>query len=368
MVVNVQTRQLPLIDIAGPAAVRGEQYGMQARQYIQQSIATYRAAFLGLGIGWDSACRIAGSYVAELEQREQDLLEEVRGIARGAGLAVEEILALNCRTEIIYGHNGDCRAATDGCTGAVLLPQATTSGHLLHGQNWDWRDETAESAIVLRITRGDGPSILTQTEAGCLARCGLNSAGLALTGNFLKCERDNQPNGIPIPFIRRHILEQTSFSKAVGIVMNTPKSFSTNLMLSHAGGEAVDLETVPDECFWLQPENGILVHANHFECAAARAKLRDEGLKIAPCSLHRSDRVRRYLEARHGKLSLEHMQEAFGDRFDAPFSVCAEPDHGPGGDTSATVATILMDVTERRMWVAPRPYLEHGYTEYGFED
>jgi len=364
----LRTTALPLIDISGTATERGLQYGTKAKPYILQAISNYKKAFASEGIEWNQACKAASSYIPLLEKNEQDLFAEIIAIAKGAEVEVEEILALNCRTEIIYGINPKTDKASDGCTGAIALPSATASGKLLHGQNWDWRDECAETSIVLRITPEKGPQILTQTEAGILARCGINSSGLALTGNFLKCERDNQPGGIPIPFVRRHILEQENYSNAIRVVLNTPKSFSTNLMISHRDGEAINLEAVPGETFWIQPKDGLLVHANHFESVPALTKVTDEGLKVAPCSLHRGRRVRQSLEQSIGKLDQNSFISAFSDKFDNPYGVCAEPDHGPGGDTSSTVATIMMDAADGKMWIAPRPYKSSTFTEYNFTD
>lgn len=355
----------PLIDISGPAPERGKQYGKQAGDRISLSVQNYKTAFANNNISWEQACGTAESFIPTLKTNEQDLFAEIEGIAEGSGFTVPEILSLNCRTEIIYGEKPVVQP-TDGCTGVIALPFATKSNHTLHGQNWDWRDECGDTSVVLRIRRENGPDILTQTEGGILARCGINSAGLALTGNFLKCERDNSAGGIPIPFVRRHILEQKTYTDALETALTAPKSFSTNLMISHGNGEGINFETVPGETFWLQPQRGLLVHANHFESSSALAKVRDEGLKVAPCSLHRARRVREELTSHIGSLTLEHFKQAFGDKFDNPYGVCSEPDTGPGGENSSTVATILMDVTERKMWVAVRPYGEHTYTEYGF--
>ncbi len=73
-----------------------------------------------------------------------------------------------------------------------MLAEASADGKLLHGQNWDWRAECAETGVVLRIAREDGPDVLTFTEAGGLARAGMNSAGVALTANFLGSDRDGR--------------------------------------------------------------------------------------------------------------------------------------------------------------------------------
>lgn len=368
MTIETTSAAFPLIDICGPPEQRGLQYGEQAREFILRALTNYKSAYAERNISWEQACGLASGFIPQLEKKEVELLTEVKAIAEGAGVDIAEILTLNCRTEILYGSGAKIDEPTDGCTGVIALPSATANGHVLHGQNWDWRDECGDTSIVLRIRPEKGPAILTQTEAGNLARCGMNEAGIALTGNFLKCDKDNQPGGIPIPFVRRHILEQSNLSDAFSVVLEAPKSFSTNLMISDGAGEGINFETVPGETFWLSPENGLLVHANHFESIPARVKLKDLGLEVAPCSLYRSRRVRDRLSGLIGDLTLDHFTEVFSDRFGAPSAVCASPDTGPGGDTSSTVATILMDVSERKMMVAPRPYLHREYTEYRFEN
>jgi isopenicillin-N N-acyltransferase-like protein len=44
--------------------------------------------------------------------------------------------------------------------------------------------------------------------------------------------------------------------------------------------------------------------------------------------------------------------------------VCRSPSAGPGGASSATVATIVMDPAARRMRIAPAPFKAHRFTEY----
>jgi len=361
------TNAFPLIDVHGSPRQRGQQYGEQAADRVRLGIENYKVAFAKAQVEWPEAREIAGGFIAELARREPDLLEEIEGIAEGAGVDVEEVLALNCRTEILYHRTGKVDVPTDGCTGIIALPVATRCGRVLHAQNWDWRDESAETAVVLRIRYDDGHVLLTQTEAGILARCGLNSAGIALTGNFLKCDRDNSPGGIPIPFVRRRILEKATFNDAIEVVYKSPKSFSTNLMISHAGGHGINFEAVPGETFWIQPDRGLIVHANHFESIAGLARVIDKGIEVTPCTLFRGRRVRDALEPHIGDLTFEHFKEALGDKFDAPFSVCADPDKEPDGTLSSTVATILIDAAEGTMEVAVRPYAAHTYVKYDLD-
>src|SRR5688572_3824827 len=124
----------------------------------------------------------------------------MRGIAEGANEPLAAAVLMNARTESVGAARPqqERKHMPDGCTAALALPEVTAHGVLLDGQNWDWRAECAETGIVLRIRRDDGPDILTFTEAGGLARSGLSSAGIGLTANALECERDYQRGtGVP---------------------------------------------------------------------------------------------------------------------------------------------------------------------------
>lgn len=358
------TQPFPLVDIVGAPLDRGRSYGAQARERIGKSVEIYRGALAKDGVDWMVARSMAQAIVPGVEAAYPDDVLEMKGIGEGAGLDLLDIVAINARTELLYGRPAEDVAKQDGCTGAIVMPAASRDGRLLHGQNWDWRDECADTAVVLRITPEKGPRILTFVEAGLLARCGLNSAGVALTGNYIRCEHDHKRRGTPAPLIRRAILGSDSLANAVGTVYNAKLGFSNTMMVSHAGGEAFTLEATPVEVFWIAAENDLLVHANHFIAPAAQAKLRDLSLPENPDSLYRDRRVRALLGAAHGEVTIETMKVAFADRYGAPEAACRSPVFGPGGDSSSTVATILMDAGAGKMWVAPRPYGPHEFTEY----
>ena len=88
----------------------------------------------------------------------------------------------------------------------------------------------------MRVRRDDGPDFLTIVEAGGLARCGMNAAGIAITANYLESERDFSQTGVPLALIRRKVLEQEHFAFAIKAVATTPKSCSNNMMLSTVAG------------------------------------------------------------------------------------------------------------------------------------
>jgi isopenicillin-N N-acyltransferase-like protein len=141
-------------------------------------------------------------------------------------------------------------------------------------------------------------------------------------------------------------------------MIRASRSFSNNIMISDARGIAVDLETTPREVYWLGAENGLLVHANHFVSPAGRARVHDTGLAVTADSLYRDVRVWSHLAARRGRITEGVMIAALADDFASPALVNRPPTTGPGGDDVSTVATIVMNVTERTMTVVPTPYAQ----------
>jgi isopenicillin-N N-acyltransferase-like protein len=213
----------------------------------------------------------------------------------------------------------------------------------------------------------NGPDILTLVEAGGLARHGFNSAGVALTANFLACDRDFKSPGVPLAILRRKILEQQNLAHAARVLGTTSRSCSNNLMISHAEGEAIDLECVPDECFWIQPEGGILAHSNHFIAPSARVRVTDTYFAKNPDTLYRVTRVHDYLAARRGRIDYKDMVEALSDRFGYPDSVLRAPKPAAFDAISATVCMTVIDAKLGKMWIARKPYERIDFAEYAIK-
>jgi isopenicillin-N N-acyltransferase-like protein len=360
----------PLIEISGTPFERGRAYGQAVAGRIRASIGIYAGQLAKLGLGRDEVREVVRRFVPVMADYAPDLVEEMRGIAAGATCAFEEIALVNARTEIIQiGQRMSAAKAggaePDGCTGVVVMPEASADGNLIHAQNWDWRPECVETAIVLRVRREDGPDLLTFTEAGGLARSGFNAAGLAITANYLESDLDYRQTGIPLPLIRRRYLESEHLAEGIKLVATTKKSAANNMMLSTAAGFAIDFECAPNEAFALYPVDGLLVHANHWTSVAALAKLKDTGIADVPDSFYRDYRVREALAKKTGRIALDDVKAALFDDFGTPYAVCAPPRPGPrDSNIAATVAMIVMLPQNGFMEIAPMPALNRQFTRY----
>lgn len=369
----MSTSSFPLVDVQGTPYECGHQHGAAVPERVAASVALYRTQLERRGVAAEDLDLLAQAFLPVIKAYDTRYLEEMRGIADGAGVRLAEVVLINCRTEMMFGHAELLRRArgeadddlNDGCTGIVVLPEATRDGRLLHAHNWDWREECVDTGVVLRVRRDDGPDFLAFAEADALARHGFNANGVSLSGNFLTSDRDYRRQGTaPLGLLRRKMLEAENMAQAMRVLWSGTRFCSNNLMLAQAEGEAVDLETCPDEIFWVTPQRGLLVHANHWMSPAAQAKLVDLGLVTSPDSLYRQRRVQSALDAAHGIITLDTLKTVLADSFGHPDAVLRSPKPAAFDSISATVATTLMDPAARRMWIARKPYATHEFVEY----
>jgi isopenicillin-N N-acyltransferase-like protein len=365
----------PHVRVEGGPRDRGRQYGAQAADRVATSIGAYRDVF-GEYAGWDwmRVREEASRYRAPISALFPDHLEEIEGIAEGAGVDATDVLSINVRTEVMFA--AKARRAAEAhrpvaeCTAFAVIPDASADGHTLVGQNWDWLLHCFDTVVVLEARQERGPDFVTVVEAGLLAKTGMNSSGIGLVTNALATDADVGEPGIPYHVMLRAILDAETLSDAFTALQAGRRSSSANYLLAHRDGVAVDVEGAPGDfarLYLLFPDDGVLLHTNHFR--SPRLDLKDVSLWAMPDSPFRLERVRSAVEAARPKLSLETFREALADHANFPSAVCCHPDtRMPLLDRGATVASVLMDLDERRMWVADghpctTPYRELDYAE-----
>src|SRR5207237_7473714 len=106
-------------------------------------------------------------------------MEELRGIAEGADVAVEQVMLINVRNQL------GAAAAPEGCTAVLVEPQASASGVGLVAQNWDNDPATDAFSVVLTRRPTGKPAFMTFTRPGEVAYLGLSTAGTAVVLNAM---------------------------------------------------------------------------------------------------------------------------------------------------------------------------------------
>lgn len=363
-----------LIEIAGTPFERGRSYGEQARPEIHAGIGHYAAQVREKNLDDATLRRVIDAYLPKIEAFDTSYVEEMRGIATGADVPFHHVVMLNARTEVLkLASSPALREALldgiepDGCTALVVAPETTTAGRLIHAHNWDWKMESADASIVVRIRNDDKPDILMFAEAGALGRFGFNSVGIAVTANYLECERDYREIGVPLALLRRKALEQTEFALALHSAYTSRKSGSNNMVLSHRDGLIFNFECAPDETFLIEPKDGVLVHANHWQSPVALSKVIERGVLTMPDSLYRDRRLRSLIEPKIGSLTVDDIKAALLDDWGSPWSICRPPRPSMMSNLSATVISLVMQPDAGLMEIAVLPALDPTFTSYTLE-
>jgi isopenicillin-N N-acyltransferase-like protein len=298
-------------------------------------------------------------------------MEEIRGIAAGAGADEADVLAINVRTEVMFAAKArDAERRVGECSAFAVTPARSADGHTLIGQNWDWLLHSAGTVVVLEARQPDRPDYVTVVEAGLLAKTGMNSSGIGLVTNALVSADDRGEPGVPYHVALRAILDAETISDAYAALQRAPRSSSANYLIASRDGLAVNIEGAPGDfsaLFLTFPDEGLLLHTNHF--ASGRLSADDVGLWVMPDSPFRLERLREQLGGA-ASLSLKAVRQALADHAGHPSGVCCHPDERWDPlEQGETVASVLMDLDERRMWLADgrpctAPYRELDYGDF----
>jgi isopenicillin-N N-acyltransferase-like protein len=349
----------PLIKTRGTPYGRGEQYGLQCREMIDRVIDFYRWIFeIKSNLSWDHSLDKAAEFMPVLNEYESDIMEEIEGIAHGANRPVEEIVALNVRTELLFLLAAGAGTAKASCTSVAALPPA--ADHSLLAQNWDWYPQVRDCCVILDEKPQGRPNVLQVVEAGIIAKTGFNSAGIGLCTNALVTR--NWRIGVPYHAILWCILNSASMAEAIGAVTSPSRASAANYLIGHADGEAVNLEAAPDALNVIFPDKGIISHANH--CKVNNADITDLTPALWPDTIMREHRAGKILRQCRGHIDISSIQQVLRDHFDKPNSICTHPnDHSPPYEQGQTNVSLIMDLTAKKFLVAKGPPCEHEYVD-----
>lgn len=376
--VNHPDLPVPLVRVQGRPAESGAGYGAVARDLIAANLDFYLRRFRDqAGLDGDEVRSAGLAFRKSTRRHHPRVAEMLDGLAEGAEADVGEIYALNARTELIYGKHRargttgtpPPDADTGGCTAVGVLGTHTGNGHLLLGQNWDWHPDQRDVMLLLATRDERGLTVLTLTEAGMLAKTGLNSAGVGVCVNMLGCDRDGLPGpgvepGVPYHVLLRTALEADNLADALKAACLGTRNSSINLLLgqaAEAGGELIDLELVPGDVGWSHPVDGFITHANHLETALP---VYDAVKDWGGSSLFRAARARRLLAPRAavGKVGESDLGTLFRDHASRPQSICRHVDERmPPAERSETVYSVLLDLDDRRLGIAAGPPCRNRY-------
>ena len=334
----------PLIHATGSPRELGRSHGEQARNRICGYLDYLQVA---LKFTRESLRKRAGRFESLFERHCPQLLDEVAGLAEGAGIHRLDALAAQLRGEL----NGVSEGA---CTTFVIHRDQTAASGTLIGQNSDNPSELMDYGYVLRLVPASGPRLLMWTFGGMLGYHGMNEYGVAHFANSLgggpawRFALSHYP-------LKRMLLEQRCLADVRRLLKEVPVCSNGNYVLCDGLGEIADIELTSDGPLEMPAEGlGALVHSNHYLCPPHACA--ENFARSLPDSFPRQQRMQELVRSRLGRLTVDDLKEFLRDHDGHPTSLCRHPHVGADDlvlpSSGRTVASLIAEPDRGRLHVA----------------
>ncbi len=336
----------PLIRISGSHREMGRQIGEATASRVQHSLENARnlvaMAYDQLQLNWEGAIIQSKKYIPFAQERYPQYVEELLGIAEGAGVSFDDLAFLNAMEAVTM----DALHLTK-CTSIAVNEERTADGHVLLGHNEDWVPEDEADIFVIHATPDDEPPFLALTYGGLLPNIGFNAAGIA------QCCDSVYPTdsriGIPRVVLSRAVLSARTPAEAIRHMLVPLRAAGYNHLLAHESGELYNVEVSARQFSLLYAEEGYLAHTNHYLDHDM------QGVEDEPDELV-ATRVR-YLRAlrllkRVPKHTPKTLQAILRDHVNYPDSVCNHATMDTPLNREKTITSLVMDLTSRQLYIA----------------
>jgi len=306
-------------------------------------------------------------FIPSIKKHCPHLMEEIRGMADGAGISLEEALIPNIRSGINLDFVG-------GCSAYVIGKKVTADGKVLIGQNQDLPPQMQELGVVLHLAPEGENQILMWTFAGLLGYHGINDAGLAFFANSLPQPPQYTPylpeEIQPGYLTKRLMLENQSIDGVLNLFDKFnpyPSPFGPANYVMCDRHRIVDIELGAGEYALINDQGkGYIAHTNHY-ISDKLAYLNRYTLPSLPRTPHEVDsipRLKRFnklLEDQTELLNLENLKIILRDHYNYPRSICR---HSSENGNCVTVVSIIAEPERKRMHLCPGNPCEGTYYTY----
>ncbi len=350
--------QPTFITVEGGAYERGYQYGSQCAELIQYAA---REAFPKL-LKADTPEKLellkdeAERYQPFIAEHANHLLDEMRGLADGAGITWREVLLLQTRPELANARHSRLNLLDHECTTIGVGGSRTQDGHPIVAQNVDMSEELKDLGMVLRIYPDEGPSILTWTLAGVLGQTGINSAGLGRCGNVLFS--GGWRLGVPTSVLFRLALEQETVDGVIELCKRVPRAKSNNFMVCDISGNLADIEmTVENQEVIYPDDDAVLHHTNHYCHPNLIAEDTEPNRRGTQARQARLEVLT--AESEGGVIDVDAIMSYLGDHENEPQSICRH-----GGDGGVTLASCVLAPARSEAYISLGNPCEVNYERY----
>ncbi|HEY0117648.1 MAG TPA: C45 family peptidase [Cellulomonas sp.] len=362
---------LPCVTVSGAPYERGVQKGGLLADMVAVRVdKTLRQ--MATAVPRETSRQVADRFMAVLERREPEVLEELRGIGDGAGIDWDDLRIS------AFGAGGGARIE---CSVFAATGPATTDGSLLLGKNGDLGVPfmTEQDAYVAKVTPDHGYRFIemgTYPERVCQPE-GMNERGLTVVGCGQK-PRDGQQAyatgrevGVSL-YDTMHTIYQhcATIEDALEVLGEAPRGYTgRTLLIGDATGRFAKVEVTFERMAvrWPEPQRS---YPANFVAAGVSGTFSepdtwDQVTDIAqrPAAYTRYDRYMNLLVGRAGSIDVAAGIAILGDHDPEPggSSICKHTD-GP------TLEAYLYQPQSRTIWAANGHPCQAQFHPIGFDE
>ena len=356
------SNQPPFIHAAGSHREIGLTIGRELADLIRQQVNIYQAMMeqdTSINISWQEAVLQTRKYLPFAEEFYPQYVEELLGIAAGSGADFGDILTLNTMEAITSD------ALFMKCTSLAVGSEVTESGAgVIVAHNEDWMPADKPFVYIAQIEPDDEPAFLALSYGALLPNLGFNTAGIAHVADSV------YPNdvrlGIPRIIYTRAILGARTLGQAIQAAIHRRRDAGYNHLIAGEHGEIYSIEASATAYDALYADDHWTAHTNHYTSAVMRSY--EEKREALVNSRVRYNRARHLVRGRLGKLTTADFQTFLADHINYPNSICAHVEQGENPfDCTITIASIIIDMAARTMWVCWGNPCQGTYYPYRLE-
>jgi len=337
---------------------RGRHIGEKSKERILWSLETYDKTFSLCDISWADAIALSQPYLEACKNLPSHFIEELNGIAAGAGVDFDSLWALNSRTEILpadfLSRAHALLEKNDSSTSSVFPNECTSLSVTANdrpvwlAQNWDWCGRQRQALCVVEQRSSPELSSITVTEAGMLAKIGLNNHGFGITLNILRSNNDGASSGVPVHILLRTLLDCTSVTEAIDHIRTLNYASSSNVIVADKSGASASIEISPSGVKLVGEHDTTICHTNHFIDNELSKK--DVGRIGNQSTINRLQRAKENVD---NDMSFDDIKTLLCNTDDGLESICRYPDTRlPDIAQIETVTAIIMNLSEQTLSVS----------------
>ena len=357
---------LRVVRAEGDPNARGQQIGRELREPVNESVDFYHRYLARRGVSSQQLQELLTPHLVAAESQFPAFMATLKGMSVGAMVPVLELFAINAFEELEplleapeggllflqrkEGYLAPPPPPPERCSSfTVTTPGATM---LAHNEHW-LAGDLGNVAVVIDAPDDRPVSIASPTVVCCLPAVGVNSHGAAQGIGSLTASDDRI--GVPRVLVSRHALEAMDRADAIARAGLPTRAGGYGHTFAFAGGDTFAVETTAQQ---LAVVEGEPIHTNHY----LDPELATLGPEPSEGSLARRARLAELLADRRPS-TVPEVMDILRDHGSQPQAICLHPDPGEGDEASAVMFSMVAELEEGRMWVAPGNPCETEYEE-----